>query len=859
VSSEVEIRLTAIDDATDVINKVAGNVQAASGQINASVEQTVAATKESTASTKETAVAFNNLATAGFSLYNSFDRIHESEVALDRANLMVAKSTETVERAQTAYDQAVEKYGPDSQQAKDAADKLTIATDAHTVACERQGLAQDNVNKSMAMAAMSVVPSIITVVTSFTSVAGGMSGAIEGISAALDFLSANPIVLVIAGIAALVVGLIYAYNNCAPLRDGLNTIAAVLGGALSVAANAIIAALTWFWQNVLVPLATFLQNTFVATINIVGGALNWLGGVLGPVISAISSAVNAIGGAFSWLGGAIGGVCGDIAHSFDVLEGRTTSFTVVIMEKIKQMHDQSTAELAKQAADNLAVVSKGLDDQAAKLKASYDAQEAAIDKSLQSTLTAIKKYYDDETAAANTQYDKDYAAFIAYWNQKYTTTETALDKLINKVSTYYDQQLSAMQSAYSQQMSETNKFYDDQVNAANAEVERIRQARQGELDNLELNMLEQKEALKTAHEAGVLSDKDYQQQLSDLQKKYNSDRSDANDSYRLKELEAEKTAKTNIIAINQERSDKLGDIVAKEAEMAQNVEASKNDAIKTIQDQATALSTKHQDDLKKIEEDAANARLTAQKNAEEAKKAALEDYQSKSKAVVEKGEADKQNAIAKANDATLSNTKSTFDNLVTVVGNGLGIAWNTISSWCTSVGSAIVGAVSGAVSSASSALQSFASSAASALGAAGSAVANFISSICFAHAIGNAVESSRKDLGDWVQIVGTSMDKAKEHMQGFIANMKDVGLDVNAKVPEPVGMGTMIVPATVSRPNITVTITAPLVQIQGSADRATAELAAKMVNDQLQNVIVEATSGSAPATQKRIRQGAVFT
>jgi hypothetical protein len=45
VSSEVEIRLTAIDDATEVINKVAGNVQAASGQINASVEQTVAATK----------------------------------------------------------------------------------------------------------------------------------------------------------------------------------------------------------------------------------------------------------------------------------------------------------------------------------------------------------------------------------------------------------------------------------------------------------------------------------------------------------------------------------------------------------------------------------------------------------------------------------------------------------------------------------------------------------------------------------------------------------------------------------------------------------------------------------------------
>jgi hypothetical protein len=200
-----------------------------------------------------------------------------------------------------------------------------------------------------------------------------------------------------------------------------------------------------------------------------------------------------------------------------------------------------------------------------------------------------------------------------------------------------------------------------------------------------------------------------------------------------------------------------------------------------------------------------------------------------------------------------------FDNLVTVVAGGLGIAWNTVSSWCNNVGSAIVNAVSWACSSASSALQSFASSAANALGAAGSAIANFISSICFAHAIGAAVESSQKDLGKWVDVVGTSMHKAKEHVQGFIANMKDVGLDVNAKVPEPVTMGSMIVPPTMSRPNITVTITAPLVQIQGSADRATAELAAKMVNDQLQNVIVEATSANAPTTQKRIRQGAVFT
>jgi phage-related protein len=194
-----------------------------------------------------------------------------------------------------------------------------------------------------------------------------------------------------------------------------------------------------------------------------------------------------------------------------------------------------------------------------------------------------------------------------------------------------------------------------------------------------------------------------------------------------------------------------------------------------------------------------------------------------------------------------------FDNLVTVVAGGLGTAWNTVSSWCNNVGSAIVGAVSGAVSSASSALQGFASSVWDAMGSAWSGITGFIGSICFAHAIGAAVESSRKDLGAWVGIVGTSMDKAKEHVQGFIVNMKDVGLDVNAKVPEPVGMGTMIVPPTVSRPP-QIVINGPLVEIRDSMiDRPMVEVIKKEVERILENVLVEPSSSSGLSTHKRVR------
>jgi hypothetical protein len=48
------------------------------------------------------------------------------------------------------------------------------------------------------------------------------------------------------------------------------------------------------------------------------------------------------------------------------------------------------------------------------------------------------------------------------------------------------------------------------------------------------------------------------------------------------------------------------------------------------------------------------------------------------------------------------------------------------------------------------------------------------------------------------------------------------------------------------------------VYIEGSADRATVDLASKKVLEALKSVIVESTSSSAPTNQKRIRAGAVF-
>jgi len=48
------------------------------------------------------------------------------------------------------------------------------------------------------------------------------------------------------------------------------------------------------------------------------------------------------------------------------------------------------------------------------------------------------------------------------------------------------------------------------------------------------------------------------------------------------------------------------------------------------------------------------------------------------------------------------------------------------------------------------------------------------------------------------------------------------------------------------------------VNVEGSADERTAELAAEKVRDALRNVLVEASSGAAPGTHKRVRVGGLL-
>jgi len=319
MSTHLEIDLRAIDNASSTISKVGSNA-------------------------KSLVLGFNNVASSALNLYGMIDRVRDSQVALDRANLTVKKSAESVRDAQNNLNKVLEKYGEGSEQAIDAQKRLELAQESYKVATERADMAADNQRKTMMQMAVSVIPTLITGITGVISIIQNWGAVTQGLSGAMTFLSANPIILVIAGIAALIAGIIYAYNNCKPFRDLINTIGAYLQGAFLAAWNAVSAAvswfntnviqpvssaLSWFWNNVLIPLAKFLVGTLLAEWNALSNGWSWAyNHLIKPVFDALVWAYNnilkPIADFFAGIGAAATSAAKTVSTAVSTIGGTTT-------------------------------------------------------------------------------------------------------------------------------------------------------------------------------------------------------------------------------------------------------------------------------------------------------------------------------------------------------------------------------------------------------------------------------------------------------------------------------------------------------------------------------------------------------
>ncbi len=196
---------------------------------------------------------------------------------------------------------------------------------------------------------------------------------------------------------------------------------------------------------------------------------------------------------------------------------------------------------------------------------------------------------------------------------------------------------------------------------------------------------------------------------------------------------------------------------------------------------------------------------------------------------------------------------NTFGGAIQALGNIWNNIWNSMRSTAQWIINSIMGYISSiinkvwsfyyairdAINWAISVLRSLADTIRSVFGGALDAIGNFIASICFAHAIHRAVDSSIKDLDTWRDYLDESMKEGLQTIKGF-GEAELGGVDLGGVKAGAAAAG-----------GVQVVISAPLVNVEGAADERTAEYAAELVEEKLKTVVFEATSTAAPT--KRIR------
>jgi hypothetical protein len=552
---------TATQQATTSTSNMGNAYKSASSQVNEINAQYGYVTKSADATTQSFSsqvLMVNSLALAGATLFMSFERVSNSEVYLDRANLNVQKSTNALQASQVAYNKAVVQYGVDSQQATDAAARLATAQDSLTVAQERVGVAQNNLNNSMIYAALAVVPSAIAVIgglyTAYHKLPETMANVASKL-ASLDISMKTLAISTAAAVGAFAATYIILESVPEPMRQTAAVIAILIG--VLIAATVAVAA---FY-----------------------GALSWgtaLPVVLGSVAAAVAGVTVALQGASSaatTYGASITGITGTALTGLAAVTAAINEFV--------------TAENARYQAD-LAIITAYWNVRLGLTKTFLETIDAEIITFYTAEETAAQTASQAEVDVANAAYDQQLTDFKSFWSLKLGFQTTELTTVDSEIERFYAQQTSDLQTTYDQQISDTNSYYDDLIAASMTGLNSIRAARQGELDTLEMNMLAQRVALEDAHTAGLISDKKYQAEVAKLNQTYSAQRSDTSDHYRLVELEAEQTQADEAVTIEAGRTADLTTIAGAEATDLAAIETRKNaDLLAAAQQYATITTT----------------------------------------------------------------------------------------------------------------------------------------------------------------------------------------------------------------------------------------------------------------------------
>lgn len=135
-----------------------------------------------------------------------------------------------------------------------------------------------------------------------TTIGGALVTAIQAVGSALGtvgaFLAANPVVLIIGAIVAVVVALVALYNKSAEFRELVNGIVSAVVGFIQGAIATVVSLFQGMWKkltSIIGGIVGFVQGVWGAVVGIISGIPGWINGnVIKPVVGFISGLWNGI-------------------------------------------------------------------------------------------------------------------------------------------------------------------------------------------------------------------------------------------------------------------------------------------------------------------------------------------------------------------------------------------------------------------------------------------------------------------------------------------------------------------------------------------------------------------------------------
>lgn len=240
MSSQIDVKIKAYDEASKTVAEAGKKIKKELNEVEATNKRVAAAQKETIKSSRDLVTGFSGVATSAFSLYNALGNIEDVQLKIDKANLQVKSSANSLEDAQRRLNNAIKKYGSDSEEAKAAASDLEIAQERYALAVENSEEIQDSMNETIMQSALQVIPTTITMVDSLSKAWKNfpdMSGVLSKLSDGVSNVGVSAKTAAI-GVAAFTGGFLIADTILGAIPEDMRAIA----GALTATIAAIVAA-----------------------------------------------------------------------------------------------------------------------------------------------------------------------------------------------------------------------------------------------------------------------------------------------------------------------------------------------------------------------------------------------------------------------------------------------------------------------------------------------------------------------------------------------------------------------------------------------------------------------------------------